>query len=103
MSHEVGPSSFDIGVVTVAPAILIPSNPRRRGLMISCGVVNRVTISPRSGVTDTNGIVIAPNTPPLVLCCCDVGNWLQHDLWAVTNAGQENIAYSEVSELWQES
>lgn len=87
---------FSANIQTTS-TLLIGANPRRKALVISSPVTNRVTISSDNPAVDRVGITLYAGGPPAVLCSCHVGDWIKGTLFAVADTAAQLVGGVESS------
>lgn len=84
--------------VTVATTdtALVPGNPDRVGLILSCPRTNRVTVTMQGAAVLDSGINLYPGGPPFVVCVKYQGQFACRPLRAIAATGAETIGVVEI-------
>jgi len=84
------------------PGKFLPANPRRRGFVLSAPVSATVHIGTSADPIQDGGLRVPIGTAPVVVCCCDYGNWVQKQLYYATSGGGEEIYVVDVIDTDEE-
>lgn len=71
---------------TGATHLILPANARRTGLIFSAATGANVLVGTTDAVSGARGLIIAGGGPPLKLCKCEVGDYVQR-AWFMADEG----------------
>lgn len=69
-----------------SPVLVLPSNARRTGLIFSANAGASLYVGTTDAISDAHGLHIAGSLPPVKLCKCEVGGYVQR-AWFLTDDG----------------
>lgn len=90
-------------VVGGTSSLLVPGNPRRLSLIISCPIANRVTLSSGEAAVDQVGMVLPALGAPLQLELITHGQLLTKPIFAIASAGSNIIGIWETLLDWDDT
>jgi hypothetical protein len=86
--------------VTTTRIAFLGVNPDRTAITIT-GTDNPFYVSPSPSIVAKQGILIYPNSLPVTLCRCHLGDWVTRQLFAIATVGTANAYVIEGFEEWR--
>lgn len=81
--------------VDVADSPLVPSNERRRSLVVNAPLTNRITLTWDSIAVADSGIVLYPGQWPLVLSRHEHGAMVTQAMRAISDTAAQTVTFAE--------